>query len=71
MKNVKQSWAIIDENGDQYISASTILFEAAGDVDRAKRIAKKHARWFEDEVDCKSTFTIAKRDVGLYPRKGE
>ena len=66
MQNVKQSWAIIDENGDQYICASTILFEAAGDVDRAKRIAKRDARWFEDEsvVDGhKSTFTVELRHV--------
>ena len=49
MKNVTESWAIIDENGDQYIRASTILFEAAGDVDRAKSIAKKLARRFNDD----------------------
>ena len=50
MKNVTESWAIIDENGDQYIRASTILFEAAGDVDRAKSIAKKLARRFNDSA---------------------
>jgi hypothetical protein len=70
MKNVK-SWAVIDENGDEYISAATVLFEAAGDVSRAKYAAKRLAKWFGDEVNGKSTFTIAKRDVGLYPRKGE
>jgi len=66
MTNVKQSWAIIDENGDQYISASAILFEAAGDVQRAKRIAKRDARRFENEsvVDGhKNIFTIELRDI--------
>mgnify|MGYP003142663060 CR=1 FL=1 len=66
MKNVKQSWAIIDENGDEYISASTILFEAAGDVHRAKRIADREARQFRKDHALdghKITFTVEKRDV--------
>lgn len=58
----KQSWAIIDCNGDEFVSASTILFEAMGDVARAKRIAIRDAKQMaENEVNCE--FTIEKREV--------
>ena len=39
-KEITKSWAVMDDNGEEYISAVTILFSAAGDVARAKRIAR-------------------------------
>ena len=59
--NIKQSWAVIDCNGEEFLSAEGILFSAAGDVARAKRMAIKEAKSFTDYDGSK--FTIEKRDV--------
>ena len=61
MTNKFESWAVIDCNGEEFITAKTILFEAGGDVARAKRIAKKEAKGFTD--DDGSWFTVEKRKV--------
>lgn len=57
-----KSWAIVDCNGEEFVSASCILFAARGDVARAKRIAVRDAKQMaENEVN--SEFTIEKREV--------
>lgn len=61
MQNVKQSWAIIDENGDEFIHASVYLSYAGGDVNRAKRLAVKDADNYND--DAYGVFTVELRDV--------
>ena len=68
MKNVKQSWAVIDENGDEFISAKTILYYAGGDVNRAKRVAVKDADIYND--DGYGVFKVKKRDVTTFGPKG-
>ena len=61
MQNVNQSWAIIDENGDEFIAASVYLSYAGGDVNRAKRLAVKDANNYND--DAYGVFTVELRDV--------
>ena len=60
-KKITESWAVIDCNGEEFLSAAGILFEAAGDVTRAKRIAIRSAKEITD--DDGSKFTIEKREV--------
>ena len=61
MQNVKQSWAVIDENNDEFIGASVYLLYAGGDVNRAKRLAVKDAINYTD--DAYGVFTVKLRDV--------
>ena len=58
-KEITKSWAVIDDNGEEFISAVTILFSAAGDVARAKRIARSNLKMIEGGDD----FTIELRPV--------
>ena len=52
-KEITKSWAVIDDDGEEYISAVTILFSAAGDVARAKRIAQRDLKMIEGGDDFK------------------
>jgi hypothetical protein len=52
-KEITRSWAVIDDNGEEFISAVTILFSAAGDVARAKRIAQRDLKMIEGGDDFK------------------
>ena len=52
-KEITKSWAVIDDNEEEYISAVTILFSAAGDVARAKRIAQRDLKMIEGGDDFK------------------
>ena len=58
-KEITKSWAVMDDNGEEYISAVTILMSAAGDLARAKRIARSNVKMIEDGDD----FTIELRPV--------
>ena len=58
-KEITKSWAVMDDNGEEYISAVTILMSAAGDLARAKRIARSNVKMIEDGDD----FTIERRPV--------
>lgn len=60
-KKITESWAVIDCNGEEFITAANILFSAAGNVARAKRMAIKEAKGFTDYDG--SWFTIEKREV--------
>ena len=55
-----KSWAVIDVDGEEFISAKTILFSAAGDIGRAKRLAKAEAAYINED-EGPGTVTIELR----------
>ena len=59
-KEITKSWAVVDDNDEEFISAWAILFSAAGDVARAKRIAKSNLKMIEGG----DNFKIELRMVG-------
>ena len=60
-KKITESWAVIDCNCEEFLSAEGLLWEARGDVARAKRYAIRSAKEITD--DDGSKFTIEKREV--------
>ena len=62
-KEITKSWAVIDDDGKEFISAVTILFSAAGDVARAKRIAQSNLKMIADEFEGGDDFKIELRPV--------
>ena len=50
-KEITKSWAVVDDNDEEFISAWAILFSAAGDVARAKRIAQANLKELRRDME--------------------
>ena len=62
MTDQLKSWAVIDRNGEEFISAKSIFFSAAKDTRRAKHLAQVEADYINDDEGL-GTVTVELRPV--------